>query len=90
MESMEELELYEAKGCVACNETGYKGRQGLYEVMPIDYRIREMILNRNSTTEIKNQAIQAGMLTLRMDGMEKFKKGLTSLEEVLRETAADD
>jgi len=89
MESADELELFEAKGCVACNETGYKGRQGLYEVMPITHTIREMILNRNSTTEIKNQGMKDGMLTLRADGVEKFKKGLTSLEEVLRETAAD-
>ncbi|MCZ6766410.1 MAG: ATPase, T2SS/T4P/T4SS family, partial [bacterium] len=88
-ESGEELELFEAKGCVACNETGYKGRQGLYEVMPISNHIREMILNRNSTTELKSEAVQDGMLTLRADGMEKFKKGLTSLEEVLRETATD-
>ncbi|MFQ5512426.1 MAG: type IV-A pilus assembly ATPase PilB [Candidatus Krumholzibacteriia bacterium] len=86
-ESPEELTLFEAKGCVACNDTGYSGRQGLYEVMPVDGTVREMIIERKSTSEIKNYVIKAGMLTLRMDGLEKFKKGITSLEEILRETS---
>jgi type IV pilus assembly protein PilB len=86
-ESPEELTLFEAKGCIACNETGYSGRQGLYEVMPVDGTVREMIIERKSTAEVKEYVIQAGMLTLRMDGLEKFKKGITSLEEILRETS---
>jgi len=88
-ESPGELSMYEAKGCVACNDTGYKGRQGLYEVMEITPTVREMIIERASTTEMKKKSIEEGMLTLRLDGLDKFKRGLTSLEEVLRETAHD-
>ena len=60
---------------------------GVYEVMEISPTLREMIVDRASNAEIKLQAIKEGMLTLRMDGLEKFKAGLTSLEEILRETA---
>jgi type IV pilus assembly protein PilB len=88
-ESPGELSLFEAKGCVACNNTGYKGRLGLYEVMDISPTIREQIIERASTAEMKTKAMEQGMLTLRMDGLDKFKKGQTSLEEVLRETAHD-
>lgn len=87
METPEELSMFEAKGCAHCNETGYAGRLGLYEVMPIGQVIREMVIERRSTSDIKKQAIQEGMLTLRNDGLEKFKNGMTSLEEVLRETS---
>lgn len=78
--------IFEARGCQKCSNTGYKGRVGLYEVMPISEEIREMILNRCSANEIKIQAINEGMLTLRSDGILKLKEGVTSLEEVLRET----
>ena len=87
MENPDELRLFEPKGCPACNDTGYKGRVGLYEVMEISPTIREMIVDRASNSEIKIQAEKEGMLTLRADGIEKFKDGRTSLEEVLRETA---
>lgn len=89
MENPQELTLFEAKGCLLCNETGYRGRVGLYEVMSITGGLREMIIDRASTAEIKTQALKDGMLTLRLDGLEKFKTGDTSLEEILRETAAD-
>jgi type IV pilus assembly protein PilB len=88
-ESPDELSMYEAKGCVACNDTGYKGRLGLYEVMDISPTIRDMIVERASTSDIKKMAIEESMMTLRLDGLDKFKRGLTSLEEVLRETATD-
>ncbi len=78
--------VYEAVGCPGCSNTGYSGRLGLYEVMPISEEIRDMILNRSSSTEIRDQAIKAGMITLRSDGIEKLRIGTTSLEEVLRET----
>jgi type IV pilus assembly protein PilB len=84
------MTLYEGTGCVDCSNTGYKGRTGVFEVMPISPAIREMILNRAPTNEIKEQAMQEGMLSLRMDGMRKLKLGITSVEEVLKETAADD
>ncbi len=78
------------KGCYDCNNTGYRGRAGIYEVMPISNRIRDMILERRPSSEIKKQAIREGMLTLRMDGLEKLKKGITTAEEVLKESSADD
>jgi type IV pilus assembly protein PilB len=89
-ESPDEITALEAKGCVACNDTGYKGRVGLYEVMKITPRLREMIIERASVAELKKQAMADGMMTLRMDGLWKFKQGHTSLEEVLRETANDN
>ena len=88
-ESPDELSMFEAKGCVACNDTGYKGRLGLYEVLEISPGIREMIIERESTAAIKKRGVEEGMITLREDGLDKFKTGLTSLEEVLRETATD-
>jgi type IV pilus assembly protein PilB len=88
-ESPGELTLFEAKGCGGCNDTGYKGRLGLYEVMEVTPHIREQIIERASTASMKNTAMEQGMMTLRMDGLDKFKKGQTSLAEVLRETAQD-
>jgi type IV pilus assembly protein PilB len=87
MESPDELTMFEARGCVHCNDTGYSGRLGLYEVMNISPKIREMILERRSVADLKKQSIEEGMLTLRADGLRKFKMGLTALEEVLRETS---
>jgi type IV pilus assembly protein PilB len=81
--------FFEGAGCVDCNNTGYKGRQGVYEVMPMTSRLRELVLERSSANEIKKQAIAEGMLTLRRDAIEKLKRGLTTAEEVLKETAAD-
>jgi type IV pilus assembly protein PilB len=86
--SEEPFDIYKGEGCTACSNTGYSGRTGLYEVMPISEAIREMILNRSSSTEIKDQAVREGMITLRGDGIWKLKNGITSLEEVLRESAA--
>ncbi len=80
-------ECFRGKGCDECGGTGYKGRQGLYEVMPITSSIRELILDRASTTELQQRAIEEGMLTLRMDGLRNVERGTTTLEEVLRETA---
>jgi type IV pilus assembly protein PilB len=81
------VSAYEAVGCSRCNFTGYAGRQGVYEVMVISPTIKEMILDRCSSAEIKDQAVKEGMLTLRMDALRKLKNGLTSVQEVLRETA---
>ncbi|OQX83058.1 MAG: hypothetical protein B6D63_06810, partial [Candidatus Latescibacteria bacterium 4484_7] len=83
----EPFEIYEAVGCQHCSGTGYSGRIGLYEVMDVSEEVREMILNRASSTEIRNQAIKEGMITLRQDGIYKLKEGVTSLEEVLKETS---
>ncbi len=78
------------KGCEQCGGTGYKGRQGLYEVMPITPALRELILDRASTSELRKQAQDEGMLTLRQDGLLKIQKGVTTIEEVLRETTVQD
>ena len=82
--------VFAGKGCNKCGGTGYSGRQGLYEVMPITSGLRDMILDRASTSEIRNLAVQQGMLTLRDDGLVKIRKGITTIEEVLRETAVAD
>jgi len=79
----------EGKGCVDCNNTGYKGRLGVYEVMTISAKIRDLILDRSSVSAMKKQAMTDGMLTLRADGLLKLKNGITTAEEVLKETAAD-
>jgi type IV pilus assembly protein PilB len=86
--SDEVFDVYKAAGCPACSNTGYSGRTGLYEVMPVSDTLREMILNRASSAEIKEQAVREGMHSLRSDGIWKVKNGITSLEEVLRESAA--
>jgi type IV pilus assembly protein PilB len=79
----------EGQGCVECSNTGYRGRAGVYEVMPITPTLRELILERASAGEIKKSAIAEGMLTLRRDALQKLKRGVTTPEEVLKETAAD-
>jgi len=81
--------VLEGVGCVDCNNTGYRGRQGVYELLVLTPKIRDLVLDRASAGEIKKLAIQEGMLTLRRDALEKLKRGLTSVEEVLKETAAD-
>jgi len=82
-----DMKCYKGAGCDECGGTGYKGRQGLYEVMVITQGIREIILDRGSTEELRNQAIEDGMLTLRMDGLRNVERGTTTIEEVLRETS---
>jgi type IV pilus assembly protein PilB len=79
----------EGKGCVDCNNTGYRGRLGVYEVMPVSPKVRDLILDRAATSLIKKQAVADGMLTLRSDGLVKLKNGITTAEEVLKETAPD-
>jgi type IV pilus assembly protein PilB len=82
------LTLYKGQGCDTCAETGYKGRQGLYEVMAMTSQLRRLVLKGASTEELQQAAVKEGMLTLRMDGMVKVKRGVTTLEEVVKETAA--
>ncbi|MEO0215560.1 MAG: type IV-A pilus assembly ATPase PilB [candidate division WOR-3 bacterium] len=80
--------VYKGKGCSNCGQTGYKGRIGLYEVMPISPTLRAMILKGASSDEVARQAKAEGMKTLRDDGIEKIKQGITTIEELMRETAA--
>jgi type IV pilus assembly protein PilB len=87
-ETAAELKFYKGEGCEHCDGTGYRGRQGLYEVMPMTATIRRMIVQGESADTMKEQAIADGMLTLRDDGLVKVNRGVTTLEEVLKETAA--
>jgi type IV pilus assembly protein PilB len=73
-------------GCDRCNQTGYKGRVGLYEVMEIGEELKELILVGASGLELRRKAIDEGMITLRQSGLRKVKDGFTSIEEVVRET----
>jgi len=80
------VKIYKGRGCPNCNNTGYKGRVGLYEVMEITDGMREMILTGASAIELKNRAMEEGMITLRGSGLRKLKAGQTTVEEVVRET----
>ena len=80
------FQIFKGKGCGNCNGTGYKGRVGLYEVMEITEGIRDLIMVGATAVEIKRKALEEGMLTLRLSGLEKIKVGVTTVEEVLRET----
>lgn len=81
--------VYEGKGCDYCKFTGYKGRTAIYEFLIMDEDIRDLVLKRASSDQIKKKALQLGMHTLRMDGWEKIKKGLTTINEVIRVTKED-
>src|SRR5262244_3427175 len=80
------VKIFKGRGCTACNNTGYKGRAGLYEVMEVDDEIRELILVGASAVELKKKAMEQGMITLRRSGLIKIADGITTLEEVARET----
>jgi type IV pilus assembly protein PilB len=82
------LKTFKGAGCSTCNNTGYKGRIGLYEVMEVNDEIRELILIGASALELRKKAIEDGMITLRESGLHKIRSGLTTLEEVIRETVA--
>ncbi|MBK6421956.1 MAG: type IV-A pilus assembly ATPase PilB [Gemmatimonadetes bacterium] len=82
-----DIPFMKGRGCDTCGGTGYKGRAGLYEVMALTPELRRLILRGGSVAEIRDQAVADGMLTLRMDGMKKVERGVTSLEEVIKETA---
>ncbi|OGS40797.1 MAG: hypothetical protein A2506_05905 [Elusimicrobia bacterium RIFOXYD12_FULL_66_9] len=81
--------LHKGKGCENCASTGYRGRQGLYEVMEMTDAIRQMVLDRASSREIKNQSMKQGMLTLRMCAIRKVLAGTTTVEEMMRTTTSD-
>ena len=85
-EESKTTKIYHGKGCSTCGKRGYKGRTGLYEVMEINDELRELILVGASALELKKKAIEQGMITLRRSGLIKVSLGMTTLEEVLRET----
>jgi len=81
--------VYKGRGCYNCNNTGYKGRIAVYEVMMLYEELKDMILNGASAAELKREAIRLGMKTMRMSGLDKIRQGITTPEEVARVTAAD-
>ncbi len=81
--------FFKGRGCEACNNTGYKGRVGLFELMIMNDELRDMIVQNASTDELRNSAVSYGMITLRDNGLEKCYLGTTTLEEVIRETVVD-
>ncbi len=85
-EQVGSFQVMKGRGCATCNGTGYKGRVGLYEVMEISEGIRDLIMQGANTIELKRKALEEGMLTLRQSGLEKIRNGVTTVEEVLRET----
>jgi type IV pilus assembly protein PilB len=88
-EEADTVNVLQGRGCEACNNTGFKGRTGLFEVMQVTSDIRDLILSRAQSREIKAKSCEQGMLTLRRSGLTKIKAGITTVEEVLRETIKD-
>jgi type IV pilus assembly protein PilB len=86
---MKDIPVFKGRGCEQCDGSGLRGRQGLYEVLNMTPRLRKLIMQSAGAAEIQKVAIEEGMLTLRMDGWLKVLKGITPLEQVVRETAAD-
>jgi len=82
------LKVYKGRGCETCLNTGYKGRVGLYEVMEITDELRELIIIGASAIELRRKAIELGMVTLRGSGLYKLREGITTIEEVVKETVA--
>jgi type IV pilus assembly protein PilB len=85
-EEAPDLKAYKGKGCQTCNGTGYKGRIGLYEVMEVTDELRELIIIGASAIELRKKAIECGMITLRESGLYKLREGVTTIEEVVKET----
>jgi len=80
------LQLYKGRGCDNCNNRGYKGRVGLYEVMEVSEDVRELILSGASAIELRRKSVEEGMIGLRQSGLQKIRDGVTTIEEVVRET----
>src|SRR5205085_12646774 len=85
-DELSSVKIFKGRGCDKCNNTGYKGRVGLVEVMVIDDDIRELILSGGTAIDIKKRAAENGMISLRRSGLIKIKEGITTIEEVVRET----
>jgi type IV pilus assembly protein PilB len=85
-DELKSLQLFRGRGCDTCSGTGYKGRVGLYEVMEIDDEVKELILSGGSAYELREKAVENGMVTLRGSGLQKIRNGVTSIDEVMRET----
>ncbi len=89
-EEVDDYVCYKGQGCPVCNNTGYKGRVGIYQVMPMFEEIRELVLAGANTAEIKRESMRLGVKTMRQSALSKLKEGVTSFQEVLRSTVSDD
>jgi type II secretory ATPase GspE/PulE/Tfp pilus assembly ATPase PilB-like protein len=83
-------DFYKGQGCDECMNTGYRGREGIFELLRVDENIRQMIVHQAKASGIKSAAIESGMTTLRINGFEKAARGITTLEEVARVTSRDE
>src|SRR5690625_3396056 len=81
--------IYTANGCEECRGLGYRGRQGIFEILPVDESLHDLIVDRESTRAIRKKAMENGMGSLQLSGWDKVKSGMTTLEEVLRVSASD-
>jgi type IV pilus assembly protein PilB len=81
------VKAYRGLGCRDCDNTGYRGRTGLFEVMEVTPKVRKILVGEAAVSQIRRQAREEGMLTLRESGLQKIRSGITSIEEVLRETS---
>jgi type IV pilus assembly protein PilB len=88
-EEANSVKCYRGRGCPACGNTGYKGRIGIYEIMPMKDELKELTLEGASADEIRRAAVKLGMETLRMSGLTKIKDGITSVEEIAKATFGD-
>jgi type IV pilus assembly protein PilB len=84
------MKFYYGRGCDRCNNTGYRGRSGIYEFMPVTDEIRDLIMANASTEELNACARKDGMSTLRDAGLRALNRGLTTIEEIARETVTDE
>ncbi len=86
IKGMEGKPVYRGRGCANCHHTGYKGRGGIFELMLMDQTMKHLVLDTANSNDIKDRAVQNGMITLRQDGAKKVLKGITTIEEVYRVT----
>ncbi|MFH1201671.1 MAG: GspE/PulE family protein [Candidatus Omnitrophota bacterium] len=84
------IKLFEGKGCAECRFTGYRGRTGIYEILLVNGKIRDMVIRKESSQQIKKEAVLQGMKTLRLDGWQKVKMGLTTVAEIIRVTQQEE
>ncbi|HCL82287.1 MAG TPA: type IV-A pilus assembly ATPase PilB [Nitrospiraceae bacterium] len=88
-DKVQDVKYYIGKGCPECNNTGYRGRIAIHEIMPIRDEVKELILQGTSAADIKKEAVRLGMSTLRQSGLRKVMEGITTIEEILRVTFED-
>ncbi len=86
LDGAESFQVYSGEGCRKCNETGYKGRTAIHEMIDLDNDLKRMVVNEASASEIKESAVEKGMVTLEESGIKKTREGLTTIEEVMRVT----